>query len=291
MLKNYYYLTKPGIIYGNALTTAGGFLLAWRGLPAEALAKAGHINFGLFLATLLGISLVVASACVFNNVIDRDIDAKMPRTQNRALVTGLISKNSAIVYGFILGLVGFEILWVFTSALATFIAFLGWFVYIFLYSPLKPRSVHATLIGSIAGAAPPVVGYSAVTNNFDAGAIILFLILVFWQMPHFYAIAIRRLNEYQTAGIPVLPAKKGIFLTKINMLLYITGFILAAATLSIFGYTGKIYLTAMLALGAIWLYLCMQGFRVKNDKLWARRMFLFSLVVIVLFCILIGIGV
>lgn len=270
MFKIYYQLTKPGIIYGNAITTVAGFLLA----------SNGEIDWRLFSATLVGISLVIASACVFNNLIDRDIDERMERTKNRALVTGSVSATSAILYATVLGIVGFVVLWLYANLLAMLIAFAGWFVYVCLYSPLKRRSIYATLAGSIAGAVPPAVGYTAVTNKFDLGAILLFFILVSWQMPHFYAIAIRRLDEYKAAAIPILALKKGVYFTKINILVYILGFIISASLLTVFGYTGYVYLAVALILGLTWLWMGVEGFKASNDQVWARKMFLFSLVVI-----------
>lgn len=281
MIKTYYSLTKSGLVYGNVITVAAGFLLASR----------GTINLWLFLATLIGMSFVIASGCVFNNYIDRDIDVKMERTKDRALVKGLISSHGAIIFGIILGLVGFLVLALYTNILTVSVALAGFFVYIVLYSLwAKRNSVYGSLIGSISGATPPLVGYCAVSNHFDGGAVILFLILVLWQMPHFYAIAIRRYDEYAAAGIPVLPVKKGIRATKIQMLLYIIAFIVAALMLTVFGYTGYLYFTGVALLGVVWLFLCIKGFRTNDDKRWARKMFLFSLVVILGFSVLVAIG-
>ncbi len=228
MFKAYYQLTKPGIIYGNAITTVAGFFLASK----------GHFNLGLFLAALIGISLVIASGCVFNNYIDKDLDATMERTKNRALVTGAISVRGAIVFGAILGLLGLATLGLLTNTLTAEIALLGLFFYVVLYSLAKRRSVYGTIVGSISGAVPPVVGYCAVTGRFDLGALILFLILVFWQMPHFYAIAIFRQQDYTAAGLPVLPVVKGLRTTKIHILFYILAFTIAAAALYIFKFAG-----------------------------------------------------
>ncbi|MEJ0021846.1 MAG: heme o synthase [Candidatus Doudnabacteria bacterium] len=281
MFKIYYQLTKPGIIYGNAITTIAGFFLASR----------GHMNWRLLLATLVGLSLVIASACVFNNLYDRDIDRKMERTRSRALVTGSISKTNAIIFGIVLIFLGAFVLRFHTNTRALLAALFGFFVYVFAYTPLKHRSVHATLVGAIAGAVPPVVGYTAVTNRFDLAALLLFLILVAWQMPHFYAIAIRRLDEYRSAGIPVLPVQKGIAVTKINILLYIVAFIIATTLLTLFGFAGYIYLVVMLLFGLIWLTVCIQGFRANNnDSVWARNMFKFSLVVLLVFSVAISIN-
>src|SRR6202040_4019316 len=115
-------------------------------------------------------------------------------------------------------------------------------VYVVLYSFWKYRSSLATLVGSIAGAVPPVVGYCSVSNRFDTGAVLFFLILVLWQMPHFFSIAMYRLQDYSAAAIPVLPIKKGNHRTKVHMVFYILGFIMVAILLTVFGYTGYSYL-------------------------------------------------
>lgn len=268
--KTYYSLTKPGIIFGNAVTAAAGFALASR----------GHIDIGLFLITLFGLSLIIASACVFNNYIDRVADEKMVRTRNRPLVKGLISLNRAVAFAIFLGVLGTFSLAFFTNILATAIAVFGFFVYVILYSFSKYYSSHGTLIGSIAGAVPPVVGYCAVSNQVDLGAFLFFIMIVLWQMPHFYAIAIYRQEDYAAASIPVLPIKKGMRATKLQMLFYVLAFMLASFSLTVFHYTGYAYLIIAFFLGLIWLLLCIQGFKVDNDKLWARKMFIFSLVII-----------
>ncbi len=276
MLKNYYSLAKPGIIFGNAITVIAGFALASR----------GHFNFGLLLATLVGLSFVIASGGVFNNYIDRDIDAMMERTKNRVLVRRLVSGKNAIVYGICFGLIGFIVLALYANFLTVSVAMTGFFVYVVLYSLwCKRDSVYGPVVGSIAGAVPPVVGYCAVTNSLDAGAAILFFILVFWQMPHFYAIAIYRADEYAAASVPVLPVEKGIHSTKIQVLLYVIAFDIAALMPTIFGYIGYAYFTVAGLLGLAWLGFAIKGFWATDDKLWARKMFVFSLVVLMVLCI------
>src|SRR5579872_2970145 len=182
--RDYYKLTKPGIVYGNVFTTIAAFLFAirWRFESFQSIE--------LFLATVFGISFVIGSACVFNNYLDRDIDKRMERTQKRALVTGAISTRSALMYGTILGLVGFILLGVFVNVLTALIALVGFIFYVILYGIAKRGSHWGAVVGSVSGAVPIVVGYTAVTNQLDLTALILFLVLVFWQMPHFYAIAI-----------------------------------------------------------------------------------------------------
>ena len=267
---NYYLIMKPGIIFGNLVTLIAGFLLASK----------GNFDIQLFLSTLVGLSLVMASACVFNNYIDRPLDEKMERTKNRPLVTGSISNRNALCFAGILGLAGIGVLSMATNPLTVGIAFFGFLVYVILYSVWKSKTIYGTAIGSIAGAVPPVVGYCAVSGQFDLGALIFFTMLVFWQMPHFFSIAIYRLDDYTKAGIPVLPAVKGLHQTKVRMLYYILAFIVTASALTFFHYTGSIYLAAVLILGTCWLLLCFAGFKSQNEDLWAKQMFRFSLVLI-----------
>jgi protoheme IX farnesyltransferase len=272
---NYYLLTKPGIIFGNLITVAAGFLLASK----------GNIDIRLFLAALVGMGFIMASSCVFNNDINSENDKKMERTKNRALVTGLISRENALAFGVFLGLVGCYILFAFTNLLTMMIAGFGFFVYVFLYSFWKCRTIYGTAIGSIAGAVPPVVGYIAVSNQLDLGALILFAIMVLWQMPHFFSIAIYHFDDYTKADIPVLPIKKGLYRAKIHMVIYIVGFIAATSLLTLFGFTGNIYLGLTSLVGLSWLMLCLKGFSTYDDNLWAKQMFRLSLVMIMTLCI------
>ncbi|PCI92262.1 protoheme IX farnesyltransferase [Candidatus Aerophobetes bacterium] len=273
-VKSYIELTKPGIIMGNAITAFGGLTLASR----------GHINFMLFIMTLLGLSLVIASACVCNNYIDRDLDKKMVRTRNRALAKGTISVDKAIQFAMLLGIAGVVILFVYANLMATVAALLGFFVYVLFYSFSKYLTPACTLIGSIAGAIPPVVGYCAVTNRLDLCAFLIFLTIVLWQMPHFYAIAMFRLRDYTNASVPVLPVKKGILTTKIHMLFYIVAFTFVSSLLTYFKYTGTAYLVITLAVGTAWFIYAIKGFKCKSDAYWARKMFLLSLVVVLSLC-------
>ncbi len=276
--KDYYFLAKPGIIYGNAIPAAAGFLLASK----------GHLNIGLFVATLFGLSFVIASACVLNNYIDRSIDENMVRTKNRALVKKIIPVGNAIIFATFLGIIGFLLLILLSNLLTAFIAFIGFFFYVVMYSIWKRRSVHGTIVGSVAGAVPPVIGYTAVTNHIDAAAILLFLILVLWQMPHFYAIALYRLHDYVAANIPILPVKKGIHFTKITMIFYIIAFIVATCLLTVLHFTGYIYLVVALLLGLVWLGLSIKGLTVIDTAKWAKKMFFFSLIILLVLSLMIA---
>lgn len=278
-IRIYYNLTKPGIIMGNAITNIAGF----------ALASEGDINPGLFAATVTGLSGIIASACVFNNYIDRDIDRKMERTKSRGLVTGMVSGSHALVFASVLGVIGTIVLARYTNLLALSIALAGFFIYVVLYGFWKRRSSLGTVIGAVSGAIPPVVGYTAVSNRLDGGAILLFLILMLWQMPHFFAIALYRFKDYKAAGIPVLPVKKGVGITRRNLVLYVGAFLIVAPLLTVFGYTGFVYGTTAVLLGGIWLWLGLQGFRRQDEVEWARKMFRWSLAVIMILCIVISI--
>jgi protoheme IX farnesyltransferase len=279
-LKIYYTLTKPGIIYGNLITAGAGFLLA----------SGGHISFGRLLATLLGLGLVIASACVFNNYIDSGIDSKMARTSRRALVTKAISGQSALIYGSLLGIIGAVILGIWVNWLALGLAAGGWVAYVVFYTLSKRRTVHSTLIGSISGSTPPVVGYCAASNHLDGGALLLFIILTFWQMPHFYAIAIYRLKDYKAAGLPVLPVRKGVPAAKRQIVAYIIGFILAISLLWFYGYAGFTYLLVVGFVGLAWLRLALKGFGAASDQKWARGVFFFSLVVTLVFSFMLSLN-
>ncbi len=282
MIKKFFSVTKPGIIFGNVITVAGGFCLGARGTH----------DFGLFLATLIGIALVIASGCVFNNYIDRDIDSIMERTRNRVLVKGLMSGTTALIYATILGVLGTLLLYWQTNRLTVMVALIGLFVYVVVYSMwFKRHSIYGTLIGSISGAVPPVVGYCAATNRFDLGAIILFVILSLWQMPHSFAIAIFRLKDYTAASISILPVKKGIAATKIQMIAYTVAFAVAVCFMTMFGYTGFAYLIIVGGSGALWVRLAFKGLSAQDDRKWARKMFLYSIIIIIIFSIMLALDV
>jgi protoheme IX farnesyltransferase len=279
MLKKYYNLTKPGIIYGNLINATAGFLLASR----------YHVDPWLLLAVWVGTSLVVASGCVFNNYIDRDIDKKMSRTKQRALVTQAIPVRNALVFATILGILGFAVLAFYTNWLVVLIGVVGFVDYVAIYGYAKRHSVHSTLVGSISGATPIIAGYCAVTGRIDAAAVIIFLMLAAWQMPHFYGIAMYRYDDYKRAKLPVMPVSRGMLPTKLQTLIYIGIFTALATLLTAYHYTGYIYLVVMLATGLAWF---IRGIRLFNveDKIWGRKMFLFSLIVVMVMAVMLSVG-
>lgn len=268
-LKKYVQLTKPAMVAGNLVTAAGGYFLAARG-DADAVQ--------LFY-TLAGIGLVVASACVFNNCIDRRIDRKMARTRHRALASGDVTLPSAITWATVLALSGAAILWAASRPLCLAVVLAGFMVYVIMYSLLlKPKSVHSTLVGSLAGAAPAMAGYFAAAPRFDTGAAILLAVFSLWQIPHTYAIALFRRDDYTAAAIPLLPILRGAAAARKHIIGYVLVFLLIAPMLSLFGYTGIAYLGTALLVGLVWLALAWAGDAASDEMHWARRLYVFSLV-------------
>ena len=271
MFKKYLFLTKPGILFGNFITTLGGFFLAAQ----------GSIDCLLLLITLIGTTFVVASGCVVNNVIDQDIDQKMQRTMNRALVKKTISPTIALLYAFVLGMIGFGMLWFYVNEYAFLFAVIGFVVYVGFYSLWTKRTtIHQTVIGSISGASPPVIGYTAVSHHFDMAALLIFVAYALWQMPHSWAIAIYRFDDYKNAGVPILPVARSIYRTKIESLIYVVLFTVAMNALYVYGYTNVVFLVICNLLCAYWFYIGILGFKAEDDQLWAKRFFLFSVILI-----------
>jgi protoheme IX farnesyltransferase len=174
MIEAYYRLTKPGVLFGNVITAAAGFLLASK----------GTIDWLLFLATIVGTTLVIAAACVLNNYLDQDIDSVMERTKKRPLLTGDVSERGALIFCAVLFAIGFFILAFWVNYLVGAIGLVGFVTYVWLYGAMsKRRSIQGTLVGSVSGAMPIFAGYDAVAGQIDLGAILVFAILYIWQMP------------------------------------------------------------------------------------------------------------
>jgi protoheme IX farnesyltransferase len=280
-IKRYYSLTKPGVLYGNALTVAAGYFLGAQ----------GNVNIGLFFAVFIGSSLIIASACVLNNFLDQDIDAIMDRTKKRVLVSGEIKGYRAVIFSVTLGIIGVGILAMYTNSLVIILGLIGFITYVVFYGMLSKRlSPHGTLVGSISGAIPILAGYCAATNAIDLGAVLVFIILFAWQFPEFYSIAIYRSKEYKAAAIPVLPVVKGLKRTKVEILIYTVVFVVSSLLLTIFGYTGYIYFIVMASLGVYWLWLAVKGFAAIDSDRWARKMFGFSMITILGLCIMLSVG-
>lgn len=268
-------------MYGNLMTTIAGFLFA----------ADGHISWGLFAATTIGTALVISSACVINNYLDQDIDAKMARTQTRPLITGEANPRGALAFGILLGVVGFGLLSVFTNLWVVGVGTFGWITYVWLYGALgKRKSVHGTLVGSLSGAAPILAGYVAVANSLDWTGMTLFAALFFWQEPEFYSISIFRRKEYAKAGIPVSAVVRGEAATTRQIFIY-TLLTVGSMLLLVTDYrTSWTYMAIMAVLGLRWIFLAWQGLSAKDSSAWARRNFHYTLIVLLAFSIVISVN-
>ena len=211
----------------------------------------------------------------------------MARTKKRAFAANIIYVKNALIFGTVLGILGVAVL-LSINVLTTVTASLGFFFYVVVYSVWKRKSEYGTLVGSISGSIPPVVGYVAVTNGFDLGGLLLFAVLVVWQMPHFYSIAIYRRNDYRQAGIPVLPIVRGVNNARIQILFYICAFIVVTSLFTFLGYAGYVYLMTVSLVSLVWLYIGIKGFNAKNEIVWAKKMFGFSLLNLLAFCIMLS---
>lgn len=272
--RDYVQLTKPGITLSNLMTT---FAALW-------LASYGYPNWKLALFTMLGTALVIMSGAALNNFYDRDLDKKMKRTQNRAVATGRISARNAILLGIGLLLAGVTVLAVYANPLAAVWGLIGHIFYVLIYTPLKRVTTLNTVIGGISGAAPPVIGWVAVTGTMDMTAWLLFLVLFLWQPPHFLALAMLKTEEYRAGNLPMLPVVKGFAETKRQMMLW--GSVLFPASLLLFVHAslGYVYLLIMGVMGIVCMVLLFQGFKTKDDLTWARKLFGFSILYLTVFC-------
>ena len=279
--RSYLQLIKPGITMSNTMTGVAGFFLA---------ASAVQFNLVALIGATVGIALVIASACVLNNIIDRDIDKKMKRTKKREVVSGSISVPKAIIFLVVLGLAGFASLLFLTNVLTFILGLIAYLWYVVIYGIAKRTTPLSTIIGGVAGSLPPMAGYTALTGSIDAAAIILFLILFFWQLPHFYAISMFRQSDYAKAGIPVWAVRYGMKSTKMQIFISVVMYSIVASLLTFFGYTGIIYFVISSALSIYWIYKGIMLYNKVDDVKWARTMFGVSLLVLLAMCLLIAIG-
>ncbi|MDO6705559.1 heme o synthase [Photobacterium sp. 1_MG-2023] len=272
MIKGYLSITKPGIIIGNLISVSAGYFLA---------AKTEGLNGPLLIYTLMGVALVIASGCVINNIFDRDIDQKMSRTQSRLLATGAINVDIAFVYAIVLLLSGTVLLYQQANPLSAVVVLLGFVFYVFFYTMwYKRTSVYGTLVGSVSGAVPPLVGYLAVTNYISLEAILLFTMFCLWQMPHSYAIAMFRMQDYKNAGIPVLPVVAGIQKARRHMMAYVVAFTAVALAMFALGFSGYEYLLVTSGVCLWWCVVTFRSLDENNFVQWSKSVFKTSLFVV-----------
>jgi protoheme IX farnesyltransferase len=243
--RDYYALTKPGVVQ----------LLVFTAIVGMFLAAPGMVPWDALIAGSLGIGLAAAAGAVVNQILDQRIDAQMARTRNRPLPQGRITERDALAFALGLGLSGLLVLVLFVNVLTaalTFVSLIGYAVVYTVY--LKRATPQNIVIGGAAGAAPPVLGWVAITNSVDAHALLLFLIIFTWTPPHFWALAIARRSDYERAEIPMLPVTHGIELTKSFVVYYTILLILVTVLPSITGMTGPFYTFGALLLGGGFLY-------------------------------------
>lgn len=268
MVKDLVALTKPRIIRLNLIAAFGGYWVA----------SQWNIDVWVLLWMLVGSALTMASACVFNNYLDRDFDTKMERTRDRALPQGRIKPQSVLLYAIILGIAGSVVLFGLVNELTGWLGLIGIFVYVVIYTMwLKRNSTWSTSIGGISGAMPPLIGFCAVTGELTIGAWLLFALLFLWQPAHFWSLAIRRVEEYRAAGFPLLPVVKGITRTKWQMLPYIVLLVPASILFYMYEYVGIYFLVISVVLALVWLVHTILGFRAKDDDKWAKANFIISI--------------
>lgn len=267
-ISDYIGLCKVKVVSLIILTAIIGMFLATPELPPMS----------TVIAATLGIALASSSAAVFNHVIDQKIDHEMLRTRKRPLPEGRVTSRSAVTFGVILGIVGISTLLIFVNtltAILTFFAMIGYAVIYTIY--LKRRTPYNIVIGGAAGAAPPLLGWSSVTNSIDQGAVILFLIIFFWTPPHFWALAIYRKNEYAKVHIPMLPVTHGNHYTRIQILIYTLTLIFISLLPYLTGMSGMVYLLSALTLGFGFLYYSISMLKHPDNKLLPMKAFKFSI--------------
>jgi protoheme IX farnesyltransferase len=267
-VRDFWEMTKPGITLMVTLTAGLGFLLA---------EQTSTFSFLLLVNTLLGTALVSAGASVLNHVLERDTDALMQRTANRPLPAGRMNPDVALLFGVVVSVLGLLDLALGVNLLTALLGAAALSGYVFVYTPLKRISSFATVIGAIPGAIPPMMGWSAVRNELDLAAWVLFGILFFWQLPHFLAIAWLCREDYARGGFPMLPVldPEGIR-TGRQAILYGAALVPLSLLPSLLGLMGTVYFVGALAFGLAYLGFSF-GFAASRSNPGARRLMLASL--------------
>ena len=261
-------LCKIKVVALIMLTAVVGMFLATPDLPPLHLVILGSI----------GISFAACSAAVFNHIIDQKIDNVMHRTSNRPLPEGKISSQTAFIFGVVLGVIGIGVLLIgvnLLTAILTFFALIGYAVFYTMY--LKRATPQNIVIGGAAGAAPPLLGWTAITNSISLEPILLFAIIFIWTPPHFWALAIHRQKEYAKVNIPMLPVTHGAHFTRIQILLYTILLLIVTVMPYLVGMSGLIYLAGAVVLGIGFIYYAVEMLRKPEDKELPMKTFGFSI--------------
>lgn len=260
-------LTKPSVTAMCVLMVVGGSAFAPEPLSTSTLVGA-----------LVGTWMSVGSANALNMVLERDTDALMTRTKNRPLPGGRMATRTALAIGLCLGVTSLFVLWIFVNGTTAVIGGAALLSYVLVYTPLKTRTPLALVVGAFPGAAPPLMGWTAATGTVDAPGLLLFAILLIWQIPHFLAIALYRKADYVRAGIRTVPNVRGDGIAKAQALAYSTLLVPTSLALIPLGHAGWIYGGAAAAAGGVLLLMNIHGMWAKPTARWARRFFLATLV-------------
>ena len=245
LLKSYYELCKPNVVYMMLICAFVGMLLAEESVE----------SFGYLIVALTGIAFCAASAAAINQVIDRKTDASMTRTDQRPLPQGELSATHASIFALIIGVFGATILFLYVNTLTMALTLASLIGYAFIYTVyLKRATPQNIVIGGLAGAAPPLLGWASVTNSIDPYALLLVLIIFVWTPPHFWALAIYRRDEYAKESIPMLPVTHGVVFTKLQIVLYTIILYVVSLLPYVVLMSGEIYLFSALILSSIFLY-------------------------------------
>lgn len=270
--RDYVELCKPRVVLLMLLTVVVGMYLA----------TPGWVNLSLLGASLLGIGLCAGSAAAMNHLVDKRIDAIMARTKKRPVASGQVSVYQALWFALIMGALGLTVLVVFVNQLTALLTFLTLIGYAGVYTGyLKRATSQNIVIGGLAGAAPPLLGWTAVTNQLDPQALLLVLIIFIWTPPHFWALAIYRYEEYQHAQIPMLPVTHGIQFTKLNIYLYTILLLVVSVLPFVIGMSGLFYFMGAIVLGARFLFWSHKLYR-SHKPVVAMQTFRFSIVYLML---------
>lgn len=255
--RDYLEMCKPRVVALMLLCAVVGMFLATPGMVPL------HV---LILGTL-GIGLVAGSAAVVNHLADAEIDARMARTHNRPVATGRITLAQGLMFSAVTGVLGFVLLYVWINPLTAWLNLASWVGYGLVYTMfLKRATPQNIVIGGLFGAAPPLFGWTAVTNSIDPGGVLLVLIIFAWTPPHFWALALDRKAEYESVDIPMLPVTHGDAFTRLHILLYTIILVLSTLLPFAIGMSGLIYLAGALALGGGFLYWAVVLMRNKNPR-------------------------
>ena len=245
LLKSYYQLCKPNVVYMMLICAFVGMLLAEESVT----------SYGYLLVSLLGIALCAASAAAINQVIDRKTDASMTRTDQRPLPQGELSAIHASIFAIAIGILGALVLYLFVNTLTMILTLASLIGYAFIYTVyLKRATPQNIVIGGLAGAAPPLLGWASVSNTIDPYALLLVLIIFVWTPPHFWALAIYRKDEYAKEAIPMLPVTHGVVFTKLQIVLYTIILFIVSVLPYVVLMSGEIYLFSSQILSTIFLY-------------------------------------